>query len=140
MVPGNLAQSYLAKARVRLKAIDLLFREAAYSDVVREAQEAVEIALKGILWSIGVEPPKVHDVGPLILEYRDELPPEAGRLAGDLARVSKELRKEREFALYGAPDFIPTVEYGEEQARRALNDARTVVRAAGLCIEGHERS
>jgi len=139
MVAGRLAQSYLDKARVRLKAIDLLFREAAYSDVVREAQEAVEIALKGVLWSIGVEPPKVHDVGPLILEYRHELPPEVARVTDDLARISKELRKEREFALYGAPDFIPTAEYGEEHARRALDGARTVVRAAESCIERPRR-
>lgn len=61
----------------------------AYSDVVREAQVAVEISLKGILWNIGVEPPKVHDVGSLILEYREELPTEVGRHADELARISK---------------------------------------------------
>jgi len=42
--PDDLARSYLAKARVRLKALDLYLSEGDYSDAVREAQEAVEIA------------------------------------------------------------------------------------------------
>lgn len=41
----TLARSYLEKARVRLKVLDLLLDEEAYSDVVRESQEPVEIAL-----------------------------------------------------------------------------------------------
>jgi HEPN domain-containing protein len=40
--------------------------EDDYSDVVREAQEIVELALKGMLRQIGIEPPKWHDVGQLI--------------------------------------------------------------------------
>lgn len=131
----DLARSYLSKAKVRLKALDLFFGEGAYSDVVREAQETVEIALKGILWNIGVEPPKIHDVGGLIIEYRSELPDKVGRLAVELARISKWLRKEREFALYGAVDLVPSLEYGPEQAEQAMRDARVVVEAAELCID-----
>jgi hypothetical protein len=39
MTNRSLAESYLVKARKRLLVLDLLFREEAYSDVVREAQE-----------------------------------------------------------------------------------------------------
>jgi hypothetical protein len=35
----SLAQSYLLKARSRLKILPVLLEEGAYSDVVREAQE-----------------------------------------------------------------------------------------------------
>lgn len=59
----DLARSYLRKARDRLDILDLLSRKEAYSDVVREAQEIVELALKGMLRAVGVEPPKLHDVG-----------------------------------------------------------------------------
>ncbi len=118
-----------------MKALQLFYDEGAYSDVVREAQEAVEIALKGMLWNIGVEPPKIHDVGRLIIEYRGELPERVGRLAPELARISKWLRKEREFALYGAVDLVPTLEYGPQEADRAMRDARVVVEAAELCID-----
>ncbi len=130
----TLARSYLEKARVRLKVLDLLLDEEAYSDVVRESQEAVEIALKGILRQIGVEPPKLHDVGGLLLEYRDKLPPEVARRAERLAEVSKWLRKEREFAFYGDVDFIPTEEYTREDAVRAREGARMAVEAAALVI------
>ena len=70
MTSISLGASYLEKAATRIKVLELLLREQAYSDVVREAQEVVELALKGVLRVLGVEPPKIHDVGPLILEYR----------------------------------------------------------------------
>ncbi|MBI2914833.1 MAG: HEPN domain-containing protein [Firmicutes bacterium] len=35
--------------------------EQSYSDVVREAQEIVELCLEGILRYVGIEPPKLHD-------------------------------------------------------------------------------
>ncbi len=49
----------------RLKILVVLLEEDAYSDVVREAQEIVELALKGMLRQAGIEPPKWHDVGPV---------------------------------------------------------------------------
>ena len=49
MTSLSLGASYLTKAATRLKVLDLLLREQAYSDVVREAQEVVELALKGVL-------------------------------------------------------------------------------------------
>lgn len=68
MTNVSLAQSYLVKARKRLKILAALMDESAYSDVVREAQEIVELALKGMLRQVGVEPPKWHDVGQILKE------------------------------------------------------------------------
>lgn len=130
----TLAGSYLEKARARLEMLGFLMGRGAYSDVVREAQEAVELALKGILRQIGIEPPKVHDVGGLLVEYRDKLPPEVSGRTEALAEISKWLRKEREFAFYGDVDFIPTTEYTRTDAERALDGARDAVEAAGLVI------
>jgi hypothetical protein len=130
----TLAQSYLLKARARLKTLPVLLQEKAYSDVVRESQETVELALKGILRQIGVEPPKQHDVGYLLLEYKHLLPQEVQTIAEQIAGVSKWLRKEREFAFYGDVDFIPTAEYFKEDADRAIHDAELVVGAAGASI------
>ena len=127
MTSVSLARSYFLKARKRLRALETLFEEEAYSDVVREAQELVELALKGMLRFVGIEPPKQHDVGPLLLQYRDRLPSSVGTGAERLAEISHRLRKEREFAFYGDEDFIPTDEYTREQAMGALEDARWVV-------------
>jgi hypothetical protein len=49
----DLARSCLAKARVRLKALAVMRDEGGHSDVVREAQELVELALKGMLRAVG---------------------------------------------------------------------------------------
>ena len=62
MTTQSLSQSYLIKAAKRLHALDTVMSIESYSDVVREAKEVVELALKGILRQIGIEPPKQHDV------------------------------------------------------------------------------
>ncbi|MDQ0285601.1 HEPN domain-containing protein [Desulfofundulus luciae] len=134
MTSTTLAQSYLLKATKRLKILPVLFEEETYSDVIREAQEIVELALKGMLRQIGVDPPKQHDVGYLLVEFKDRLPPEVGREAHRLAKISKWLRKEREFAFYGDVDFIPTEEYTKDDASRAMEDARFTVQMATLVI------
>lgn len=125
-----LAQSYLIKATKRLKILPVLFQEEAYSDVIREAQEIVELALKGILRYIGVEPPKQHDVGHLVIEFKERLPEEVQREVHKMALISKWLRKEREFSFYGDVDFIPTEEYTEDDARKAMEGASFIVQMA----------
>lgn len=127
MTNDFLCRAYLEKAQKRLVVLDVLEREGPYSDVVREAQEAVELALKGALRLGGVEPPKLHDVGPVILEYQDRFPREVRTELEELARISKWLRKEREFSFYGDVDFIPILEYTQEDARRAREGAYRVV-------------
>lgn len=134
MTNRTLAQSYLSKCKKRLKVLEVLLAEEAYSDVVREAQELVELALKGILRQIGVEPPKQYDVGGLLVEFKDRLPPEVAGQAEKMAAISKWLCKEREFAFYGDVDFIPTEEYTRRDAERALRDARLVLEMAEKVI------
>jgi len=134
MTNVSLAHSYLIKAQKRLKILVVLMDEAAYSDVVREAQEIVELALKGMLRQVGIEPPKWHDVGQMLEEYRDRFPGQAAAQVERLADISGWLRKEREFAFYGDIDFIPTEEYSQADALRATEDARFVVSVAQSVI------
>ncbi len=134
MTNKTLAQSYRIKAEKRQKILEVLLNEEAYSDVVREAQEIVELALKGMLRQVGVEPPKWHDVGAAIIEFADRLPEAVACDAKELARISAWLRKEREFSFYGDIDFVPTEEYGREDARKAIQDANFVCAAAAKVI------
>ncbi|MCX7668326.1 MAG: HEPN domain-containing protein, partial [Atribacterota bacterium] len=103
-----LTRAYLAKAQVRFKALKFYYDEGAYSDVVREAQEMVELLLKAVLRTMGVEMPKVHDVGRVLEQYRNVLPLPLPEHIEEVKRISKRLRKERELSFYGAEDFIPT--------------------------------
>lgn len=139
MTADELARSYLEKARKRRRVLQVLLEEEAYSDVVREAQELVELALKGMLRHVGVDPPKWHDVGPILLEQQAVFPePLRGDLP-QLAAISKWLRKEREFSFYGDIDFIPTEEYSREDGERARDDAMFVFERADALISGAER-
>jgi HEPN domain-containing protein len=135
---ASLARSYLVKAQKRLKALAVLRDEGAHSDVVREAQELVELALKGVLRAVGIEPPKFHDVGGLLLEHAAKLPGHAGDRLPRAAEISKRLRRERELAFYGDIDFIPTEEYSAADAVRAYDEAAWVVVLATDVIGGLE--
>jgi HEPN domain-containing protein len=70
----SLAESYLKKAVDRLDILDLLFKKSAFSDVIRESQKSVVLSLKGMLRFVGVEPPKIHDVGGLLVEHKEKFP------------------------------------------------------------------
>jgi HEPN domain-containing protein len=93
MTNVSLSQSYIKKATDRLDILDLLFKKGAYSDVVREAQEIVELALKGVLRYIGIEPPKWHDVSSVLKENKDLLPHKISRELSRITRISKRFLK-----------------------------------------------
>jgi len=131
----TLAQSLLKKATDRLDILDLLLKKGAYSDVVREAQEIVELALKGMLRAVGVEPPKFHDVGGLLIEHKGKYDEEISKNLERAATISKRLKKERELAFYGDIDFIPTEEYNIDDAREAMEGANFVVVLARRLIK-----
>ncbi len=118
----DLARSYFVKAEKRLKALEVLFRERDYSDVIREGQEIAELCVKGLLRFVGIEPPKYHDVSALMMEHRERFAGIALKDLKRIARISKTLRKERELAFYGDIDFIPTEEYGRSDAARVMKD------------------
>lgn len=134
MMSVSLAKAYLEKAQKRLKILPVLLAEEAYSDVVREAQEIVELALKGILRYVGIDPPKWHDVGSILLDNRERLPEDVALQADQMAKISAWLRKEREFSFYGDIDFVPTEQYVSEDAERAIQDAHFVVQVAERII------
>jgi HEPN domain-containing protein len=130
----DLAQSYTMKAKSRLKTLDVLLGDANYSDIIREAQEAVEVATKAMLRRAGIDPRKWHDVGPIILEHLAHFPSGLHADLAQAARISKALRKERELSFYGEVDFVPSEEYTREQAAQAIADAGFVVELAAKLI------
>jgi hypothetical protein len=85
-------------------ALDALMGEDAFADVVREAQEAVELALKGLLRAHHVSPP----------------------------RIQRSLRRDRELAFYGSEDLIPSAFYQRDDAVRAIAQAHRVVEVCEL--------
>jgi len=134
LTKSELARAYLEKASKRRRVLEVLREEQAWSDVVREAQELVELALKGMLREVGVDPPKWHDVGPILTEQAQRFPDAIRGMLPELVRISHWLRKEREFSFYGDIDFIPTEQYSAEDADRAITDALYALEAARQLI------
>jgi len=111
-----------------VKALDVLFEAESWADVVREAQEVVELALKGLLRSVDVDPPRVHDVADVLEAERHRLPSSLQREVARLAAASRDLRRDRELAFYGAEDLTPSDFYRQSDAERARDSARLIVR------------
>ena len=123
----DLAADYIQRAGIRLRALDVLFDAESWADVVRESQEIVELALKALLRACGIEAPRIHDVSDILLSERTRLPPALNAEVDALAEVSRQLRRDRELAFYGAEDLTPSGFYSRRDAERARGSARRTV-------------
>lgn len=123
----DLAQDYVRRAEIRVRALDVLFDAESWADVVRESQEVVELALKGLLRAHGVTPPRVHDVSDVLEAERDRLPDALEPELPMLIEASRRLRRDRELAFYGAEDLTPSGFYEREDAEQARSSARATV-------------
>ena len=103
--------------------------------MVRESQEAVELTLKALPRASGIEPPRVHDVSPLLLSEAAVLPGRIRPHLEEMAGISRRLRPHRELAFYGTEDLTPSGFYGREDAERARDDARRVVELVRPSLE-----
>lgn len=123
----DLARDYVSRAEIRLRALDVLFEAESWADVVRESQEVVELALKGLLRAHGVAPPRVHDVSDVLEAERKRLPEALHPEIPTLVRASRQLRRDRELAFYGAEDLTPSGFYERADAESARTTARDTV-------------
>ena len=126
----DLAKDYIIRAKGRLKALDTLFSEKLWADVVRESQEVVELALKALIRSAQIEAPRVHDVSSILEANSTIFSSAVQKVLPDLVDISQELRRDREIAFYGSEDITPHEFYKEKHAVKAISQAKRVV---GIC-------
>jgi len=88
---------------------------------VRRAQEAVELFLKGMLKKIGIEFPKVHDIGRFFVKSVKEKGIRIEeREEKEIIRISQELCSKR------APAFYWEKEFTMKDATQAVKDAKWI--------------
>ena len=138
MTADDLAKNYLNRSVSRIKMLKFLLEEEAYPDTIRESQETVELLLKAVLRSIGIDPPKVHDVSKALIEVKELLSPDFQSHLDRIQSISRYLRKERELSFYGEIDFIPSENYGEEEAKRAVLDTEFIYNLVKKEIVGRD--
>ena len=123
-------ESLLSTARELYDEMLRAYERGSWNIVVRRAQEAVELSLKGLLKVMGVEYPKTHDVGGVFgrvcADMNLEVDPEE---LAQLKRISSDLAEAR------APAFYMERAYSKHDADRAKADAQKVLDFAKLLIK-----
>ena len=136
-----MARSNLRRASVILEEAQSLHARGAWNLVVRRAQEAVELALKGCLLWASIEVPHMHDVGVILRQHHDRFPAWFGEQIPLLVSVSRALAAERERSFYGDEriGLPPEALYGEFDASEALEKAASAVQICRSLVEapGH---
>lgn len=133
MTSDEMARAHLDRAATILREAERLYEDEAWNLVVRRCQEAVELALKGVLRSVGAEVPKVHDVSGALRRNVERLPAKLAASIDTLVSTSRHLREEREVAFYGDEETDTDAEslFSRADADDALAKARTVLK---LCV------
>lgn len=115
----NIAIDYLRKSKARFQALHTLLEQNSYDDVIREAQEILELITKGALRWIGVDPPKTHDVSLTLKKHHRQFPAFWQQEMDWICKISNNLYQERGHAFYGdeGEDISPAnlFEVGEAQ-------------------------
>jgi len=135
----EMAKSYERQARERLRHAREALESGNYPYVVRQCQEAVEKLLKAALRATGVEPPKWHDVGPVLRANTERFPGWFREEISRLARISRKLRREREPSLYGDEETgtPPDELYFREDAEEALEMAEYTFNVVSKLLSEH---
>ncbi len=96
--------------------------------MVRYSQECVEFCLKASLRLVGIDYPREHDVGDILVEATERFPKWFRAHIEELARVSRNLALLRGPSTYGEEEreVPPSKLFGQKEASAALNDARSV--------------
>ena len=132
MIPLNfdtIAYSYISQAEERVVLAKLEYERKKYNITVRLCQEAVELALKACLRLVNIEPPKFHDVGPLLKANAEKFPEWFRQKIDVFASYSRSLRKERELSMYGDEETgtPPETLYSDYDAQQSVKMAEEVL-------------
>ena len=119
-----LAHDYVIRAGKRQLAVEVLFGESSWADVVRECQEIVELLLRALLKLCRIEVSRFQDVSVTLEIHKDRIPEPACTSLGALVQASKSLRRDRELACYGSEDLTPSEFYSQSDAETAMAYAR----------------
>lgn len=120
--------------RVIERDLEGALEEGDFNMAVRRAQEAVELALKGALRTLGIEYPKVHDVGKV---FADAVQRKIGitdrEVLERITHISTRLSEERGLSFYGERL------YGKAEAKEAHQDAQFVLDKVKGMLRGSTR-
>lgn len=117
MTNSDAGEKLISMARVSYRDLISSFESKQWNAVIGRAQEVVELYLKGLLKFMGVEYPKMHDVGRTFASVciqrgigLDQ------KILTKISEISLDLAEKR------APAFYMEVDYSEADAVKARSD------------------
>lgn len=131
------ALAYIREAKNRIKTAKRAFKDEEFPYCLRQSQEAVELALKAALRIKGIEYPKFHDVGDVLVRVKNLYPDWFAEAVEKMSEASRKLAQKREASMYGfeeaglSPEEIIT----EDLASRSLKDAIFVYEKCRKLVE-----
>ncbi|MCE2515685.1 MAG: HEPN domain-containing protein [Acidobacteria bacterium] len=132
MTSSRMGRLYIEEAASRVELVRLAAERELWPTVVREAQECVELFLKGALRLVAVEPARTHDVAVMLRREAARFPPWFRTEVERLATISTEMAGDRGIAFYGdeRQDLAPRDLFDRSDAERA---AANLEYLAALC-------
>lgn len=125
MTSEAMARDLLGRAGRCLREARAAHDEGDHALCVRSSQEAIELAIKGLLRLVGIEFPREHDVSDVLVSSQGRFPEAWREVLPELARRMREITPKLGPAMYGLDaQGIPASEaFDQEDARAALADA-----------------
>lgn len=121
----DIAKAYIKDAMIILEESEESLKKGHYHRTIRKCQESVELALKGLLRLKGIEFPKSHIIGEVLIEeLKGELDIDFLQKAAD---ISDQLAIDREPSFYGS-DHSPAEDlFHEDDAKDVLTNSSFVI-------------
>jgi len=131
------ALDYLNRARSRLIDAESSLNRGDYPETVRYSQEAVELSLKSVLRIMGIEYPKIHDVGDILYVNKDRYPEWFREEIDNIRKLSRELALKRSPAMYGLElsGKTPSELFDKRDAEEAFKSGKYVYEMVKKVVE-----
>jgi HEPN domain-containing protein len=128
MTSSRMGRQYIEEARARMALVRLALERGMWAATVREAQECVELFLKGALRLVAVEPARTHDVAAALRSEAARFPEWFQPSIDTLATISTRLAGDRGLAFYGdeSRELGPQELFDEAAARSADRDLQFI--------------
>ena len=136
MTSSRMGRQYIEEARGRLALVRLALERGMWAATVREAQECVELFLKGALRLVAVEPARTHDVATALRSGAARFPEWFRPAIEGLAEISTRLAGDRGPAFYGDEqrELGPQELFDEADARSSVEDLEFVAELCGRLL------
>ncbi len=140
MTTRERALSLLNQAKIVFKEAESLYVKGAWNLVVRRCQEVVELALKSALIWVGIQPPRLHDVGAVLEKHAESFPQDFAKHIGQMASISASLEAVRGTSFYGDEKrgIPPEALFHSSDAEKAIQEAKFVLEQCEKLLAGGE--